>query len=511
MDASPTKAPRHPNLEVRKLEGRYHKTRKTFVVNGASPPVCFRAHNNGVVTLERAVNERVFYVSGPTGFVEPPRPQSGEFFSGRLRAFRAAMADHRFSTTPVPYEQFVGMYRGRRLKVYQAAADSLLRGDSISPRDADTRPFVKAEKVNFTAKSDPCPRVIQPRSPRYNVEVGRYLKPVEERIYEVISCVFGSRTVFKGMNTLRQGNLMKKKWDRFRDPVAVGLDASRFDQHVSVSALEWEHSVYAMFFRNPRPLLRLLSWQLRNRAAAFCGDGLIRYTTEGCRMSGDMNTALGNCLLMCAMVWSYCAHVGVTRFELANNGDDCVVIMEAGDLPRFSSSLGKWFTEMGFTMKMEEPVRVFEQIEFCQTRPVLGSDGWRMVRIPQIAMAKDCVSLTPISLQVEYEGWMAAVGLGGLSLTGGIPVWQAFYGAFIRASNGAKPREDDQHTGFKMLGVGLEPKFRPITQQSRYSFYLAFGITPDMQVALEQHYDSLNLQFHPEDPSCDITYLPAWM
>jgi hypothetical protein len=511
VDASPTKAPRHPNLEVRVLEGRYHKTRKTFVVNGASPPVCFRAHNNGVVTLERAVNERVFYVSGPTGFVEPPRPQSGDFFNGRLRAFRAAMMDHLFTTTPVPYEQFVGMYRGRRQKVYQAAADSLLRGETISQLDAETRPFVKAEKVNFTAKSDPCPRVIQPRSPRYNVEVGRYLKPVEERIYEVITCVFGSKTVFKGMNALRQGTLMKKKWDRFRNPVAVGLDASRFDQHVSVSALQWEHSVYAMFFRNPRPLLRLLSWQLRNKATAYCGDGLISYVTEGCRMSGDMNTALGNCLLMCAMVWSYCKHKQVAAFELANNGDDCIVIMEASDLGRFSGGLDEWFREMGFTMKVEAPVSIFERIEFCQTRPVLGADGWRMIRIPQIAMAKDCISLTPVDTKVQYEGWMAAVGLGGLSLTGGIPVWQSFYRSFIRASNGAKPRVDDQHTGFKMLGEGLEPKARPITQESRFSFFLAFGVTPDMQVEIERHYDSLDLHFNLPRLGEEIVYIPDWM
>jgi len=395
--------------------------------------------------------------------------------------------------------------------VYQQAADSLLRGETLTQRDAEIRCFVKAEKVNFSAKSNPAPRVIQPRSPRYNVEVGRYLRPIEERIYHSIAQVFGERTVFKGMNAVEQGRCMREKWERFRSPVAVGLDASRFDQHVSPMALKWEHAIYLSIYRGDPFLRKLLSWQVQNRGRGYCKDGRLKYRVDGCRMSGDMNTALGNCLLMCAMVHAYASSSGLRKFSLANNGDDCIVIFESSELSKFQPNLEQWFTDMGFTMKVEAPVYDFEQIEFCQTRPVLGPRGYTMTRIPQVAMAKDCISIIPVDTRAEYNSWMAAVGEGGLALTSGMPIWQSFYGALHRAASGAKPRSDDQQTGFKMLAVGLEAKVLPVSQASRFSFWLAFGVTPDMQVEIEKHYDAIDLRYHSETPGIGITYLPPWL
>jgi hypothetical protein len=31
----------------------------------------------------------------------------------------------------------------------------------------------------------------------------------------------------------------------------------------------------------------------------------LKYQVEGCRMSGDMNTSSGNCMIMVALVYSY--------------------------------------------------------------------------------------------------------------------------------------------------------------------------------------------------------------
>ncbi len=85
-------------------------------------------------------------------------------------------------------------YRGRRRTIYQNAADSLLTR-SISQRDAKVKAFVKAEFINSDEKPDPDPRVISPRDPRYNVEVGKYLRPIEHRIYGMIAKIFGEPTV----------------------------------------------------------------------------------------------------------------------------------------------------------------------------------------------------------------------------------------------------------------------------------------------------------------------------
>ena len=74
------------------------------------------------------------------------------------------------------------MYVGRKRGIYERAYTSLMVR-AIGVRDAWVNTFVKAEKVNFDKKTDPAPRVIQPRSPRYNLEVGRYLKLYEKELF----------------------------------------------------------------------------------------------------------------------------------------------------------------------------------------------------------------------------------------------------------------------------------------------------------------------------------------
>ncbi len=66
---------------------------------------------------------------------------------------------------------------------------------------------------------------------------------------------------------------------------------------------------------------------------------------------------------MCLMLGSY-LDTKYIKYRFANNGDDCVVIVEKEDLGKLGD-LQIWFLQMGFTMKMEKPVEIFEKIEFC--------------------------------------------------------------------------------------------------------------------------------------------------
>jgi hypothetical protein len=371
---------------------------------------------------------------------------------------------------------------------------------------------VKAEKVNFTSKPDPAPRVIQPRGPRYNVSVGVFLKPLEHLIYKSIAQVWGGTTVMKGHNAHSTAAELRVMWDSFRDPVAVGLDASRFDQHVSADALRWEHGIYLSCFAGSdrTELRRLLEWQVENKGFARASDGLVKYTVSGCRMSGDMNTALGNCLLMCAMVWEYCRLRGV-QARLANNGDDCVVICERGDLGKFNDGLGQWFLEMGFNMKVEPAVDVFERIEFCQTQPVYDGERWVMCRKPSIVLAKDSVSLLPMTQGKTAYRYCTAVGECGMSLAGGLPVLQEFYSALMRCGAGARfeGAVAQLESGFARLATGMHREYRLVSAEARYSFWLAFGILPDAQVAMEDYYQEVGLDLAscvPRENKFDYTF-----
>jgi hypothetical protein len=515
IEAIPSKL-LHSALTVKHYLGALPHVRKFYQVVGLSLPNNYLVHNSSVLNLARGVLTRVLMVKGkPT-----PKPLPGVYVE-RLRYFRNLVIRQFNSTTPIDRQDFVDYYKGRKRTIYQQAVDSLA-SSSICSRDANIRAFVKAEFINCDDKPDPDPRVISPRNPRYNVEVGRYLRPIEHRIYNAIAKIFGETTVLKGFNSAQTGDIIKAKWDKYRCPVAIGLDASRFDQHVSVDALKWEHSVYNSIYRTSE-LRKLLKMQLHNKVVGYCRDGSVKYTTDGCRMSGDMNTALGNCLIMCALVHCYLKKRGINA-SLANNGDDCTVVMEQRDLQKFMVGLDDWFLEMGFSMKIEKPVYEIEGIEFCQTHPVFVAGNYLMIRNFPKALSKDCLSMKMLDRPVVCKTWMDAVGQGGLSMTGGIPVYQDFYLAFIRASSKIQlpPRglrtilrsrkttpDAEISGGIAWLSRGMQRNYSVISPETRHSFYLAFGTTPDEQLSLEGVYRGVNWSNRLVNFG-KLVHLPKW-
>lgn len=490
VDCLATSIPVNPYLQVTKTLGKPCKQRKTFVLCALSHNHNYAVYNNNLTAIERAINERIFFVDYGDGF-QPPLKPTQSFVDALAPMFKQLRKLVQY-TTPLTAREFAGTYVGRRRTIYDKACDSLLI-KPITKNDSIVSAFIKAEKYNFTKKPNPAPRIIQPRGPRYIVESGRYVKPIEKKIYKAIDSVYDSPTIFKGKNAEDRGAALRSHWDTFRKPVAIGIDAKRFDQHVSKEALEWEHSIYRLYYPDDKEFRRIMSWQLVNTGVARCNEGKAKYTVNGCRMSGDVNTALGNCLLMSSLIYCYAKHVGVF-IRLANDGDDCVVTLESEDLAIFMAGLFEYAKTLGFHLTIEEPVYVFEQIEFCQCHPVLVGNQYIMVRDPRVAISKDCVALKPLDNQKIFKMWMAAVGEGGLSLTGGVPVWQHFYTRLYQLSDGAKPLQDlTMMTGMRMMSKGMSRKFTKPSPESRFSFWLAFGISPEEQITLEDYYDAYEL------------------
>lgn len=486
--------------------GTKTQTRTLTSIAPVGANVQYGCHNCDIETVERGLLERVFMVKGPGGFVATPQPLVGAF-DDLLSDFRNRLVRTVPSTTRLTRDEFVAQYKGRKHTLYRKAADSL-NVCELERKDAYLKTFVKIEKINFTAKPDPAPRVIQPRTPRYNVELGRYLKPIEKPLYSGIDKIFGGPTVVKGMNGEQRGRLVAKCWSKFRDPVAVGLDASRFDQHVSVDALKYEHSIYNRLYRQPE-LRKILTWQIKNKGFANCDDGDAFYEIDGCRMSGDMNTSLGNVILMCSMMWTYLSTKGI-KYRFINDGDDCILIIERCMLRRLDD-LVEWFLQLGFEMERDEPVDVLEKIVFCQCQPVLGSDGtYRMVRDPRTCTAKDSIT-TKALREWEYDTYRKDLSDCGIALAGDMPVLGAFYDCLGRgATHNPRLSKDNArfYGGLALASKGMTLKRSPPTPETRSSFYLAFDITPDHQAAIEAEYDKIHISWSPiESLSPSIQHL----
>lgn len=492
----------HPGLRVTKGQAGC-PPRVITQITGLGPDSHLGIFNGDIDTLSCALLERMYYCKVGDTFLPAPEPDVNHVFAG-LRDFRKKLV-HRMVSTPYTIEEVVDTYKGRKRTIYQQASESLnntglKRGHAISDC------FVKVEKGN-TSKA---PRCIQPRRPEYNLVLGKYIKKIEHRMYRRIAQIYGDGpTVMKGYTVQDVARIMRGKWDSFSDPVAVGLDAVKFDMHVSAAMLEWEHSIYKAVTADTRELNKLLRWQMFNKGRGRCVDGKLTYTVKGKRFSGDMNTALGNCIIMCGLVYTYLKEKGM-HGKLVNNGDDCVVFMERGDLKGFVEGLDDWFYSYGFRMTTEDPVFDFEKIEFCQMRPVPGPHGWVMVRNIQAALVKDC--LCTIDLDgASARKWMYAVGECGLALTSGIPIMQEFYLALMR--NGDKSSNITQSLQFQSSGLRhmrgeLDAKVSTISAESRRSVYVAWGITPDEQIALEEHFR--NWTFDPTPGDINVSQPPIF-
>jgi hypothetical protein len=387
-------------------------------------------------------------------------------------------------------EEFVDTYVGRKRKMYEAAVESL----AIMPveeKDSYISAFIKDEKTDFRSKPNACARVIQPRSPRFNVAVGVYLKPLEKALFRGIAGVFHGVTVAKGLNAFERGALLAQKWGKFRRPVGIMLDAKRFDQHCSRSMIEWKHMVEERVFPELR---RYNRWRVQNRCYGRTPEGSIKYVVDGCTMSGDMDTASGNCLIMCGCTWTVMRDIGLTKYEYINDGDDGVLIVEADQVGRVRKEFQRRFLELGFTMKWDGDTDVLERVEFCQSQPIWDGKHWRMVRRPTNALAKDTVTLKRVDRDT-IEDQRNAIGWCGLSLAGDLPVFGAFYRTM---ATGPCPTPKFE-TGMDFLARGLTPLSGPITEEARLSFWKAFHITPDTQLDIELYY--ANLEPHSGDPT----------
>jgi len=447
-------------------------------------------NNADIDTLECALMERMYYCKVGNSFVTPPPVKRG-LFTERLSRFRGLLLGEMRNATRWSYQQVLDTYTGRRRTIYENALAKIAQ-IGLERSDAHSIAFVKMELVN-PAKA---PRCIQPRKPAYNLALGRYIKAVEHKLYRAVARVFGDGpTVMKGYNVSEIGSIVRGKWRSFNDPVAVGLDATKFDMHVSSEALAWEHDVYLSLFNHDKTLEKLLSWQMNNKGRGYCKDGSLRYHVKGKRFSGDMNTGLGNCLLMCAMVhaWAYEARCNI---KLLNNGDDCVVMMERKDYCRFIEGLDGWFLEMGFRMVAEPPVYKLHQIEFCQMHPIEIGDECRMVRNIPVMLRKDSLTVHPLTNRKHRAKWLTAVGTCGLWLVGGVPIVQDFYQCYQRIGcNAASNMVGDPTfaTGMRLMARGMREQYTQPDPWTRVQVYEAWGITPDEQVALEQYYQCYQL------------------
>jgi len=386
-------------------------------------------------------------------------------------------------------ESYTGQLRARYLEACRS-----LEEDGLSGRqDWYIRAFLKVEKNRKPDKAIK-PRLIYPRSPRYNLELASRLKPFEHWLWGRLSGrVFGlstPRLVAKGLNQRQRANMIVRKFNQFRRCVCFEVDGKAFEAHVGPFALsQGEHRVYKCAFPRDSRLATLLSKQVVLEGSTRCG---AKFKRPGGRASGDFNTGMGNTL--CFLVEVVAAMRGFgCPFDLFIDGDNALIFLEEDDSEGVLGAFARTvLLQSGHEVTLERPARRLEEVRFGGAAPVfLGqANGWVMVRDWHRILSGVFTSPVYLREPVFATEWMLGAAMCELSLSRGLPILQTFC---LRAIAELRPRVRRKHVREHAFRDALclgswfasEGDAKPVTLEARLSFEAAFGVPPDEQVRIE--------------------------
>lgn len=353
--------------------------------------------------------------------------------------------------------------------------------------------FVKGEKTFLSREKCPqgeegCfkdkpPRIIFNIPPEYaylgslvyhNVEAAQ-LKAKGNGLPKLRSC-------FKGLDNKQRAMLLRTKWKRFRNPVAICGDGKQCDAHMSKAVLSIQHMVDCHM--NPDPRLRLLQASTLKRWILKSPD--LRVLAPVMRLTGAWDTGGGNTLLhLLCLVWC----LEGLDYELAVDGDDFVIICEADDLGLVQKALEK-HTSIGFSFELDPPVTEFEKIDFCRARPVqINAEEYYMVRNPTRVLANALGSWEHIAPIWSY---LKTVSDGERRAFQGIPILGTF---FERRYQALKHLPDykgrlDFWGRAKLKQIPKDLRVDPTFV--RPSFYRAWGFSLAEQLRYEAQYEAMD-------------------
>ncbi len=417
---------------------------------------------------------------------------NADFVIRHLQPVLDLLAVHVGRHGPVEYSSIYKPLDAKKRAAYQRAEKVLkMRGDLVYPRDAKIKMFVKLEGIGFqVAKVNPDCRAIQFRSKEYTLALAARIRRGEHAMYAARDVLCFGPHFAKNKNPRARAKDLRELWDAgFR--WVLELDASRFDAHVNIELLLQE--LRFICGTNWDPMIEeLLRMQHHNRGSFRCrsdgGEFGCAYETRGGRMSGDANTAYGNCILMAGMLAAFGRSLG-HRFAFYCDGDDSVFFHDGPEVQ--DVEVTNFFRGFGMSMVIENRPRTFEGIGFCQARPVECGGGWTMQRDPFKILSKIGVS-HKLAMPKGRASFVRTVAMGELALSRGCPLIQPFLQRVIEVTESGMSKRSlkkvnkEALRGAYRLEAWLpkdwtEKKTLPITNEARKSFERAWGVTVEEQ------------------------------
>jgi len=388
--------------------------------------------------------------------------------------------------------EVVESYSGLLRRRYMDAMSSLEEEPLNIVSDGKLKPFLKAEKFNPQLKQAK-PRMIMARSPRFNLELSRYLKPFEHELWGRLKTpkhwgVGKSRVVAKGLNQYQRANLIVRKFRGVADCVCVEVDGAQFEAHITDTVLKMEHSVYMAKFRDP-VLQKMLNIQLKLKGTTRHG---IKFERPGSRASGDVNTGLGNSIIMTTAMdatMRYLRRLAGNNFQydMLVDGDNAILFIPRRYLALVEARFKSVCTAIsGQEAVIEKPAYCVEHVTFGQSRPVhMGGDRYMMVRDPWKVLSNSFCGYKQWNFHNYALRVSKSIAQCELSLAQGVPVLQDYFSRALEDLKHVKQSSDDTIRDYDYLGARRTHEIIQIRPETRVSFEKAFGIEIERQTSLE--------------------------
>lgn len=394
------------------------------------------------------------------------------------------------------YRKYTGLKRAR----YERAHINLIKqGGSIRKEQARVRMFVKAEayKIDDNKPYPDC-RAIQYRSYEYTLLLASKIRPAEHKMYELSDVPgYGEGRIFaKNMNQFQKAEALRDMVEGLPGCKIVCFDFSRFDAHVQQTMLRWVEQVAWNTAVGDPELQRLLSLQLTNHGVHGRGDEAIHYRVKGGRMSGDANTAGGNCIISATVLCSFMNQRGY-RYRALVDGDDSVVTYYG---PRITQEeVGRFVERYGMVIGIESEPTTLEEIDFCQAHPVEVDGQWTMIRNPMKVLTKMGMTHHKDNPRGYVKRLLTTATCEGY-LARGVPILQSFCRKYISSCESQMSKRQLKKKYLKVEALSYRMQhlvtkiddFQDIrvSMRTRESFARAFGIGVQEQIDVERQIEA---------------------
>lgn len=435
-----------------------HHTRPLYLGRLANP---VQMHANCICTERAALARRVFV----------PTTVSDDDVRARMmyacKLFRNSLRSTKVGPdTPANTLAHIKVKR----KLYEQAHQRL-QTEGFSPKHSFVTLMVKADNLRDVGIEPKKPRAIQYRSLEFNLELMQYYGPVKNVLVRWKGPKRRSRTrLFTYANAESVAKLLLEKVSNFSNPIVVSFDAKSFDASVRTSHLEMVDSIYQTLLPNAK-FGRLLRMRHNNRCASKHG---LRYTLSGNRLSGDVDTALGNSMIS-ALICTTIAHETGADWDALINGDDVWFISNSvtcQDVKRIA--LG-----CGFTMEAHQFIYYgFNNYQLTNAYAPLCVNGvWRMVRPLSRVLSSFGSTHRFINAHARY---LKGVAMCELHASRGLPVVQALCLEIIRRVQGKAIFDGRQWRWGDYVDIDdLDLRPIPVSDAVRCEYALISGISVD--------------------------------